>query len=538
MVDRSALVPLRATEGLAGFVVNYLICGPFNLDGKLTSCEAMDVDYLEGSGSEAAAMPKVGLQEGETGPLWRRLAERKGFIINLLYEYSKEGVVSYAVAYLNCPKAQAGKILLGTDDGLKLYLNGEMVGCNHVHRGLGIDNDIVDVNLKRGVNVLLLKIEHSFGGYEFCIRLTDPSGNAVKGLKAYRNHPKAKKPSDLAVQRTISGFDYLDYKFANAKQKLAFSASTTQEYKHWRTKFLRQYKLLLGEFPARCPLRPEVTEDICVDNFRRKRVLIDVEPGFSIPCYLTIPRKIKKGHKLPAVLCLHGHGEGKSDMVGLTIGTPQEREGCKTLAMALYAAREGYVTISPDFLSFGERCGPGHPFGCAYPCTAEFAWAQAAGLSTTTINIHTVQRCVDYLYKLPEVDNSRIAAMGHSFGGYMTTLATAVEPRIKAAVISGFMCRISSYYGKAWSCGSQVLPGLFNYGDLSDIACTFAPRPLLIVTGLYDCVTPSASAFAAFKKIKKAYQLVGAQDNAGQFVFPDEHIFQSEAALDWLGKWL
>ena len=149
-----------------------------------------------------------------------------------------------------------------------------------------------------------------------------------------------------------------------------------------------------------------------------------------------------------------------------------------------------------------------------------------------------MKRCVDYLQRLPMVDRRRIAAVGHSFGGYMTTVTTAVEPRIRTAVISGFMMTSAAYHGRVWTCGSQVIGGLLQIGDLSDIACTFVPRPTLIVTGRYDCVTPFPFAEAACRKIESAYRLHDAADRAGQFVFDGDHVFQPQAALDWLARWL
>jgi len=539
VTQSSNLVSLRKIENLPGFVVNFLLCGPFNEDKKLTSCQALDKDYLVTSGTEAKAAPRAGLREGKNGPLWRSFAVRYGFIADLRNEYAGTELVSYAAAYLRCPKAQSARILLGSDDGIKLWFNGKLIWKNHVHRGLGVDNDIVDVNLKKGVNRLLLKIEQNFGGYEFCLRVTDQAGKPVKGLKAYLDHPRVKNPVNPAKQRTVSGFDYLCHKYATAKLKLAFSAKSPAQYRSWRKKFLKQYRMLLGPFPEKCPLRPEITEDVVVENFRRKRLLIDLEPGFSIPCYLTIPEGIRKGQKLPAVVVVHGHGQGKSDMLSVKPGPPETLHYRQSVAKALPPARSGYVTISPDFLAFGERLGKGAMFGEGQdPCPAEFAWAQTVGLIPTTVNIHAVRRCIDYLYQLPQVDNKRIGAIGHSHGGYLLTMSMAVETRIKVAVIGGFMHTIAAYYGRTWSCGSQVVPDLYNYGDLSDVACTFARRPVMIMSGMYDCVTPFPFTVAAFKKIKKSYELAGAADKVYQYKFPGEHEFQNDASMDWLDKWL
>ncbi|MFH1616671.1 MAG: alpha/beta fold hydrolase [Planctomycetota bacterium] len=532
MPEKCKLASLRKIEDLPGFVVNYLICGPFNDDLKLTSCKAFGKNYLNCPEDKAA--PKAGQRVGKNGPVWKPYAVKYDFIANLLYSYSKKGIVSYAAAYIHSPKAQNVQVRLGSDDGVKMYLNGNKVWENHIHRGLGIDSDIVDVRFRKGANRILLKIEQAFGAYEFCIRITDSAGKAVRGVKVYMDHPSVKEPIDPAKQRTISASDYLIYKCATTKQALAFSAGTAEAYRNWRKKFLGAYRELLGAFPKNCALKPKITEEVCVEDFRLKRVLIDLEPGYAVPCLVTVPKRIKKGQKLPAVLCLHGHGAGKSDMIGSNAKTQAD----KANAIALHCARKGYVTISPDFLAFGERAGDANPFGFAAPCPAQFTWAQTVGQITTTLNIHTVRRCVDYLETLPNIDTRRIAAVGHSFGGYMTTMSTAVEPKIKVAVISGYLATIGKEHGQVEICGSQVVPGLFKYGDLSDIACTIAPRPILVISGLYDYVAPIPFAEAAFRKINKAYALAGAEERAKHFTFPGEHVFHPASAMEWLERWL
>ena len=539
MAPTKGLTSLRKIENLPGFVVNFLLAGPFNVDQKTSSCKAFDKDFLSLCGGETSVSPKAGQRIDGSDVRWKPHGIRHGMTANLRNEYAGQSIVVYASVYLDCPKSQTAQIRLGSDDGIKVWLNDALVWKNHTHRGLGIDNDIFEVKLKKGTNKLLLKIEQSFGAHEFCLRLADTAGNAIKGLRAYFDHPKVKNPCNPLKSRTTNAYEYLAYKYASASMKLTLKAKTSSQYKIWRKDFLSEYKNLLGPFPKKCLLKPEITEDIGVENFRRKKILLDLEPGFSIPCYLTLPKKIEKKQKLSAILCLHGHGDGKSEMLGLNLGTSDEKPWHEPGAIALHAARAGYVTISPDFLAFGERGGISSPFGEGVdPCLAQYSWGQTTGLIPTTLNIHAIRRCIDYLLTLPFIDKNRIAAVGHSHGGYITTMATAVEPRIKTAVISGFMQTHAGALGKSWECGSQVVPNLFNYGDLADLACTFTPRPLLLISGLYDSCAPAPFAFAAFKKIKKAYALAGCPEKAELFTFPGEHLFQPQAALEFLERYL
>lgn len=539
MDDKLLTVPLRKIESLPGFVVHWLLCGPFNADGKLTSCRAMKKDYLAGAGGEARVRPRQGLRVGRTGPAWEADATRHGCIVNLSRRYSTHGIVSYAAAYLKAPVACDANILLGSDDGFILYLNGRRIALRDVHRGLGVDTDIFEVKLKRGINAILLKVEQFYGAYEFCLRVTDRTGRAIPRLRACVDHPRVRRPVDPKRSRTISGYDYLSSKFATAPLRLAFRAQSATDYRAWRVRFLKKFRQLLGPLPTSGPLNPEVTEEVTINGFLRQRVLLDLEPGFAFPCYVTMPQRVPKGKRLAAVLCLHGHGAGKHNMVGSPSATHPDGDIHDDYAIALHAAAAGYVTISPDFLAFGERQGTKDVYGRNQdPCLAQFAWAQMSGVLPTAVNIATVKRCIDHLQTLPAVDGRRIAAIGHSFGGYMTTVATAVERRIKVAVVSGFMMTAAAYHGRIWTCGSQVIPGLLNVGDLADIGCTFAPRPTLIITGKYDSVTPFPFAEAAGQKIKNAYTVAGIPNRFEQHIFSGDHRFQPDAALAWLDKWL
>ena len=63
------------------------------------------------------------------------------------------------------------------------------------------------------------------------------------------------------------------------------------------------------------------------------------------------------------------------------------------------------------------------------------------GYQLLQLNISDGQRCLDYLQSLPEVDARRLGCMGCSFGGTMTTYISALDQRVKAAVI---VCYLST----------------------------------------------------------------------------------------------
>ena len=62
---------------------------------------------------------------------------------------------------------------IGSDDSVKVWLNGELVHQNWTTRGVGIDNDRVPVTFKKGMNQLVLKIQNQGGPWGFCCRLLE-----------------------------------------------------------------------------------------------------------------------------------------------------------------------------------------------------------------------------------------------------------------------------------------------------------------------------------------------------------------------------
>ncbi|MCY4553513.1 MAG: leucine-rich repeat domain-containing protein [Candidatus Poribacteria bacterium] len=77
--------------------------------------------------------------------------------------------VVYGSLTLNSPRKQETTMLVGSDDGVKVWLNGEVVHYNPVERGAGDFQDAFPVTLKQGPNVLLVALDNrghgAFSGF-------------------------------------------------------------------------------------------------------------------------------------------------------------------------------------------------------------------------------------------------------------------------------------------------------------------------------------------------------------------------------------
>ena len=91
--------------------------------------------------------------------------------------------VVYGSVTLNSPREQDTIMLVGSDDEVKVWLNGELVHYNPVLRGAGDFQDAFPVTLKKGVNVLLVAVDNrghgAFSGFFGFAQDTDYTVNPV-----------------------------------------------------------------------------------------------------------------------------------------------------------------------------------------------------------------------------------------------------------------------------------------------------------------------------------------------------------------------
>ena len=91
-------------------------------------------------------------------------------------EHGKQGrlplhCVGYAWTEVEAPDETDAWLGIGSDDGLKVWLNGELVNDQWVARTSRLDDDVVPLRLKKGKNRFLIKIQNVKGLWSFTCRL-------------------------------------------------------------------------------------------------------------------------------------------------------------------------------------------------------------------------------------------------------------------------------------------------------------------------------------------------------------------------------
>ncbi|MBI1785555.1 hypothetical protein HYR69_10465, partial [Candidatus Sumerlaeota bacterium] len=76
------------------------------------------------------------------------------------------------------------KLEIGSDDGVKVWVNGAVVHANNATRSLKPAEDTAEATLKQGWNAILMKVNNGGGDWQACLRLRAADGSKIEGLRA------------------------------------------------------------------------------------------------------------------------------------------------------------------------------------------------------------------------------------------------------------------------------------------------------------------------------------------------------------------
>jgi len=128
-------------------------------------------DFFDKEGVASVA-PFIGqpVEIDEQTYKWEQYESKDGFV-DLRNKSDCDHSVGYAWAEFESDQAGPAYLGLGSDDGVKIWLNGKLVHDRWVQRITQIDEDVVPLQLAAGKNTILIKIQNAKGGWSFCFRL-------------------------------------------------------------------------------------------------------------------------------------------------------------------------------------------------------------------------------------------------------------------------------------------------------------------------------------------------------------------------------
>jgi carboxyl-terminal processing protease len=148
-------------------------------------------DNAEGTALDTPYVPEQGVDfaqeyEGKTGTVrWLAYAgqQRNGFIDFGSTLRPNQWTVGYAATRVDAPEARDVQLRIGSDDEVKIWLNGNVVLDSNVPRFAAPDQDIVPVHLQAGRNEVLVKVCNRTGAWGFYLRVTDAQGRPCADLR-------------------------------------------------------------------------------------------------------------------------------------------------------------------------------------------------------------------------------------------------------------------------------------------------------------------------------------------------------------------
>ncbi len=103
---------------------------------------------------------------------WASLYSEYG-VVDLTAVFDKWFAIAYTWAQIDMPEETASVLGIGSDDCVKVWLNGKLVHEHRGGRGVIADSDRVPVTFRKGKNQLVLKIMNYGGPWGFACRLLE-----------------------------------------------------------------------------------------------------------------------------------------------------------------------------------------------------------------------------------------------------------------------------------------------------------------------------------------------------------------------------
>ncbi len=289
-----------------------------------------------------------------------------------------------------------------------------------------------------------------------------------------------------------------------------------EDWARRRAHILLGIQQAMGPLPDRSALPPldvEITDRLQGPGFTRLTLSFAADQKDRVPCYLFLPTGLE-GRRAPGILALHQTTPtGKGQPAGLA--------DSENLHYALELAKRGYVVLAPDYPSFGDY---------RYDFNAD------SYTSGSMKGIFNHMRAVDLLQSRPEVDGTRIGAIGHSLGGHNAIFVGVFDPRIKVIISSCGWTPFHDYYGGklgGWTSDRYVPSIRDQYQldpdrvpfDMYEMVAALAPRAFFSNSPLHDSNFDVEGVRKVIAEVTPIYELLDAKDKL-QVRYPDaEHTF-------------
>lgn len=387
-------------------------------------------------------------------------------------------------------------------------------------------------------------------------------------------------------------------KYERYGRKDYFRGQSAEELLAWQMRSRVTLRTLLGlEKMDMCALNPEIDEVValskagstevrecaavkaCVnervsavpssDVILRYHILLRTEPDITLSAYLLVPGEANA--ETPVILCPPGHnGAGKYTVAGVTGYRAIEESVAKyNYDFGWQLAKLGYVCFCPDIRGFGERREILDdtwelPLAMKGDCYWLAHMGEPIGIPVLGMLSWDLMRCVDFLQeytmtkdgKLRHLTDGahtdseatcwnpeRIIAFGFSGGAMQSLYLSALDERIHASFLSGYMYGFrDSLLQMNRNCSCNYVPHLMEHFDMGDIASLIAPRRLMIQSCREDRLAGARGLTNVQEQVdilRANYAVTGIAEHVQQDIEDGPHHLDTRHLQDiaaWLAK--
>ncbi len=270
------------------------------------------------------------------------------------------------------------------------------------------------------------------------------------------------------------------------------------------------------------------------DGYTLERLVLDLNGLEPVPALLLIPDR--RPTPAPGLLYIHWHG-GMYDL-----GKEQLLAGVQEQpAYAPVCAEKGIVTLAIDSWCFGERKHAGNGRVGEEDTFKLMLWR---GGVLFGMMIFDELRALDYLAGRPEVDATRLGALGMSMGATKAWWLAALDPRVRLCMdvccLTDFdeLIRTGNLKGHGIY---YYVPSLLRHFNTAQINELIVPRARLSVNGKSDDLTPAAGVEKVRNHLASLYREHGREEDCRIELFDCGHVelpAMRQLILSWLDRYL
>lgn len=253
------------------------------------------------------------------------------------------------------------------------------------------------------------------------------------------------------------------------------------------------------------------------------RVYIPVLPQVQAEGIYIVPKAVSG--RAPLIISQHG-GAGSPELALF-------KGGANYHDMVRGAVKRGYAVFAPQLLF----SSPGLSKENRRETDRRL---RLVGTSLTAVEVAKITRSLDVLLKRPEIDPTRVGMVGLSYGGYYTLVVTALEPRIRVAVSSGYFgVQEGRYAANELSLPSDLeFPGRMTLFRDPDFVALICPRPLQLQAGDRDEIHHATTGRQLSIQAAQYYQHLGKDSRFEHHIFSGGHEFNDDLAWRFMERHL